>query len=113
MDVFKLLDKSNCRKCNKPTCLAFAAAVFQGQRQLEECPHLDRDVIVRFGGQVAKMKVTDQDLEKQLAQLKKIRLIRHLNGSIQDVVVAVYLPLTRDDELWGFWGIPPTHHPGI
>jgi len=31
MDVFKLLPKTNCRKCNKPTCLAFAAAVFKGQ----------------------------------------------------------------------------------
>jgi len=24
MDVFKLLPKTNCRKCHKPTCLAFA-----------------------------------------------------------------------------------------
>jgi CO dehydrogenase/acetyl-CoA synthase gamma subunit (corrinoid Fe-S protein) len=38
MDVFKLLEKTNCRKCNKPTCLAFEAAVFQGQIALSECP---------------------------------------------------------------------------
>ena len=71
MDVFKLLDKSNCRKCNKPTCLAFAAAVFQGQKQLEECPQLDHDVIAQFGGQVTKSSGSDQDPEKRLAQLKK------------------------------------------
>ena len=26
MDVFKLLEKSNCLKCNEKTCLAFAVA---------------------------------------------------------------------------------------
>jgi len=72
MEVFKLLDMSNCRKCNKPTCLAFAAAVFLGQKQLEECPHLDRDVIAQFSGQAAKMKGVDQDLENRLTRLKKI-----------------------------------------
>lgn len=41
MEVFKLLDKSNCRKCNEPTCLAFAAKVFLGQRSLDLCPALD------------------------------------------------------------------------
>lgn len=41
MEVFKLLEKTNCRQCNKPTCLAFAAAVFQGQASLDECPFID------------------------------------------------------------------------
>lgn len=53
MDVFKLLDKSNCGKCYKPTCLAFAAAVFQGHSQLGECPLLDRDIVARLGTQTA------------------------------------------------------------
>jgi len=48
MEIFKLLDKSNCRDCNKPTCLAFAAAVFLGQKRLDECPHLDKEIITRY-----------------------------------------------------------------
>ncbi|MBU3951576.1 MAG: hypothetical protein KKF12_18830 [Proteobacteria bacterium] len=32
MAVFKLLEKSSCRKCNDPTCLSFAAKVFIGHR---------------------------------------------------------------------------------
>ena len=28
MEIFKLLDQSNCRECGQKTCLAFAGAVF-------------------------------------------------------------------------------------
>lgn len=49
MDVFKLLDKTNCRKCNKPTCLAFAAAVFQGQAYLSDCPFIGEDILNTYG----------------------------------------------------------------
>ncbi|MFH1103061.1 MAG: DUF3786 domain-containing protein [Pseudomonadota bacterium] len=48
MEIFQLLDKSNCRKCGEKTCLAFAGAVFRGRTRLEECPKLDRQVIKRF-----------------------------------------------------------------
>jgi hypothetical protein len=50
MEIFQLLDKSNCRECGKKTCLAFAGAVFQGKRKIEECPKLDRETIERFSG---------------------------------------------------------------
>ena len=48
MEIFQLLDKSNCRECGAKTCLAFAGAVFQGKRKIEECPKLDRETIERF-----------------------------------------------------------------
>ncbi|MFZ5451429.1 MAG: (Fe-S)-binding protein [Thermodesulfobacteriota bacterium] len=38
MEISKLLDRSNCRKCNEQTCLAFAAAVYKRRRQINECP---------------------------------------------------------------------------
>lgn len=41
MQVFSLLDKSNCRKCGEKTCLAFASAVFQGRRPITDCPTID------------------------------------------------------------------------
>ncbi|MCI5124821.1 MAG: Fe-S cluster protein, partial [Candidatus Electrothrix sp. AR5] len=41
LEVYKLLNKSNCRKCMLPSCLAFAAAVIQGQKKLSDCPELD------------------------------------------------------------------------
>jgi hypothetical protein len=70
MEIFKLLDKSNCRECNEATCLAFAAAVFKGEKLLDECPHLESDIIERFGGKTEKRKPIDQDLDRIVEQLK-------------------------------------------
>ena len=71
MEIFKLLDKTNCRECREPTCLAFAASVFKGQRQLDECPHLGRDILERFGGTTQKPAGIEADQEASLNQLKK------------------------------------------
>ena len=71
MEIFKLLDRSNCRECREATCLAFAAAVFKGQKQLDECPHLESDIIERFGKKVKQRTPIDQDLDELVAQLKR------------------------------------------
>jgi len=71
MDVLKWLDKSNCRKCGKPTCLAFAAATVTGQKRLDECPKLDDEVVRRFGREVARGMPLDQDPEAALEMLRK------------------------------------------
>lgn len=41
LDIYRLLDKSNCRECGEPSCMAFAHAVVKGGRKLPDCPHLD------------------------------------------------------------------------
>jgi len=71
MDIFKLLDKSNCKKCNKPTCLAFAAAVFQGRTQLDECPKLPREIIERYSGKVTGQVSMDEEMARLVEGLKK------------------------------------------
>jgi len=71
MEIFKLLDKSNCGECSKPTCLAFAAAVFNGQKQLDECPHLAREIIERYGGQVADRMTLAQEQQQSMDLLKR------------------------------------------
>ena len=50
MEIFQLLDKSNCRECGEKTCLAFAGAVFQGKRKIADCPRLDPQTVERFSG---------------------------------------------------------------
>ena len=70
MEIFQLLDQSNCRECNKPTCLAFAAAVFKGEKQLDECPRLEREIIERYGGKAAMQVPFEQQLDASVEQLK-------------------------------------------
>ncbi|MFO7861782.1 MAG: DUF3786 domain-containing protein [Desulfosalsimonas sp.] len=48
MEIYKLLNKSNCRHCNEKTCMAFAAAVFTGKRSLSECPYVDAEAAAAF-----------------------------------------------------------------
>lgn len=38
LDIFKLLPKSNCKKCGLPTCLAFAMQLAQKKVKLDDCP---------------------------------------------------------------------------
>lgn len=72
MDVFKLLDKTNCRKCNKPTCLAFAAAVFQGKAPLSDCPFIDENTLSLYGDHNDRYESTlDQDFLNALGELKE------------------------------------------
>ena len=70
MEIFKLLEKSNCRECNETTCLAFAGAVFTGKKALNECPRLEDKVIAKHGGKADSRKTTEQDMIEAMNQLK-------------------------------------------
>lgn len=70
MEVFKLLDKTNCRKCNEQTCLAFAAKVFLGTKPLDQCPLLSKEVLEKYQGKQSKQTRMDKDCESMLEDLK-------------------------------------------
>jgi hypothetical protein len=70
MEIFKLLPRTNCRKCNAPTCLAFAAAVFQGQRRLQECPFVDAAVAEEITLDKPPAVARQEDVAEHMAQLK-------------------------------------------
>lgn len=71
MEIYKLLNGSNCRDCNEQTCLAFSVAVFKGKKPIEACPHLDQDVIARYGGAVEKPNTIDENKADIIEQLKQ------------------------------------------
>jgi hypothetical protein len=48
LEIFQLLEKSNCRRCGEKTCLAFAGAVVMGKRKLQECPSLPPEIMAQF-----------------------------------------------------------------
>jgi acetyl-CoA decarbonylase/synthase complex subunit gamma len=43
LEIFKLLPKTNCKKCGMPTCLAFAMALAQKRAKLEDCPDVSEE----------------------------------------------------------------------
>lgn len=50
VEIFKLLPKTNCKKCGFPTCLAFAMKLAQRQASLDLCPDVSEE---------AKQKLSD------------------------------------------------------
>lgn len=40
IEVLKLLPKTNCKKCGRPTCMVFASHVVEGGRGPEDCPEM-------------------------------------------------------------------------
>lgn len=40
LDIYKLLPKTNCKKCGFSTCLAFAMALAQKKTTLDKCPYV-------------------------------------------------------------------------
>jgi hypothetical protein len=69
LEIFQLLDKSNCHKCGEKTCLAFASAVFLDQRKLHECPQLPREIAEQLAGTIETRHPFEPGL-KYLEQLK-------------------------------------------
>lgn len=43
LDIWGSLPRRNCGACGEATCLAFAVALIQGARRIEECPPLTAD----------------------------------------------------------------------
>ncbi len=43
VDIYKLLPKTNCKKCNQPNCFVFATKLAQGEVEIYECPELTEE----------------------------------------------------------------------
>lgn len=71
MDIFRILKKTNCGDCRVPTCLAFAAAVFQGERRLDDCPHMEPTELAQCEVNNDESRTLDRELEKYLEELRQ------------------------------------------
>lgn len=49
VEIFKLLPKTNCKKCGFPTCLAFAMKLAQRQASLDKCPDVSEEAKKMLG----------------------------------------------------------------
>lgn len=71
LELYKILEKINCKQCLLPSCMAFAVAVVQGQKQLADCPYLDNHIVEQLEGKVKKHKSLAYDQDQVLAKLKQ------------------------------------------
>ena len=75
-DIYKLLPQTNCGECTLPNCLAFAAAVIKGNRQLADCPYIraqDREQLAgRIGIREEFNRTRGEDLETLKSMVSKI-----------------------------------------
>ena len=71
MEIYKHLQGSNCRECSEPTCLAFAAAVFKGQKRIDQCPYVDARIVEQFGEKMKAENTAEIENEKKFEELKK------------------------------------------
>jgi len=59
IEVLKLLPKTNCRKCNEPTCMVFAAKMAEGIKGVGDCPPLDDAARRQLGAYMSRFKLDD------------------------------------------------------
>lgn len=79
MEIFQLLDKSNCRECGEKTCLAFAGAVFTGTKQINQCPRLGPETLARF---------SDHSADRNAVETEREEVMRKLQGRIAQIDLA-------------------------
>ena len=70
LELYKLLKKNNCRECTLPSCMAFAAAVFQGQKTLADCPYVDKKLAGSICPKVGKSLRFEERQQDKLVKLK-------------------------------------------
>lgn len=70
LDVYKILPQTNCRKCQLPSCLAFAAAIVAGTKELNNCPDLDQGTINAFSAKYEKPGSKEENQAEFIDKLK-------------------------------------------
>ncbi len=91
MEVLKLLNKSNCRKCNEKTCMAFAAEVFKGNRPLSDCPDLPPEILETHGLEHSALKERSDEfltlisaMQQQIQDLDLLTVAQRVGGTFAD-----------------------------
>jgi len=99
LEIFKLLPKTNCKKCGMPTCLAFAMALAQKRAKLEDCPDVSKEAKEKLASAAAPpmRKVVFGSGDNQVQIGMETVLFRHEEKFHNPTVVAV----TISDKLAG------------
>ncbi|HTZ16932.1 MAG TPA: acetyl-CoA decarbonylase/synthase complex subunit gamma [Dissulfurispiraceae bacterium] len=91
VEIFKLLPKTNCKKCGHPTCLAFAMKLAQRQVSLDLCPDVSEEAKKVLGEASAPpiRPVTLGAGEKAVKMGEETVLFRHDKTFVNPCALAV------------------------
>lgn len=100
VEIFKLLPKTNCKKCGFPTCLAFAMKLAQGQVDIEKCPDISEESKKTLGDASAPpIKSFSLGMgEKAIKMGGETVLFRHDKKFFNPCVLAVNIKDTLNDD---------------
>jgi acetyl-CoA decarbonylase/synthase complex subunit gamma len=90
LQIFKLLPKTNCKKCGMPTCLAFAMQLAQKRAKLENCPDVSEEAKEQLAAAAAPpmrlVKFGTEDNQVQVGQ--ETVMFRHDEKFFNQTVLA-------------------------
>ncbi len=100
VEIFKLLPKTNCKKCGHPTCLAFAMKLAQRQASIEQCPDISEEAKKILGEASAPpiRTITFGSGDMVLKMGEETVLFRHEKKFVNPCVFAVEMKDTMSDE---------------
>ena len=99
LEIFKLLPKTNCKKCGMPTCLAFAMQLAQKRAKLDDCPDVSEEAKQKLAAAAAPpiRKVSFGSGDNQVQVGQETVMFRHEEKFHNPTLLAV----TVSDKLAG------------
>ncbi len=98
VEIFKLLPKTNCKKCGFPTCLAFAMKLAQGQADINACPDVSDEAKATLGEAsappVRPMKLGEGDVAVKMGE--ETVLFRHEKKFVNPPALALVISDTTE-----------------
>ncbi len=100
VEIFKLLPKTNCKKCGYPTCLAFAMKLAQRQASLDACPDVSEEA-KRILGEASAPPIRPITLgagDKAVKMGEETVLFRHEKKFVNPCAFAVEVKDSMSDD---------------
>jgi acetyl-CoA decarbonylase/synthase, CODH/ACS complex subunit gamma len=100
VEIFKLLPKTNCKKCGHPTCLAFAMKLAQRQASIDLCPDVSEEA-KKVLGEAAAPPVRPITLgvgDKAVKMGEETVLFRHDKKFVNPSIFALEIKDSMTDE---------------
>ncbi len=100
VEIFKLLPKTNCKKCGFPTCLAFAMKLAQRQVSLDQCPDVSEEAKKILGEASAPpiMPTTIGTGDRAVKMGEETVLFRHDKKFVNPSVLCLAIKDTESDD---------------